>query len=259
MPSDNATPINTDRKYSFLPGSDIEIINPDAVRGRIRQALFDFDGTVSLVREGWQKIMEPLMVEFISQLPHTETDEQLGELVRDKILETTGKQTIYQMYWLAEEIERRGGEPLEPIEYKSEYLRRLEKHIKDRVAGLAEGRIEPLDMIVTGAFDILENFRARGIRMYCASGTDQPFARREAELLGATPFFDGGLWGALDDPSKFSKKMVIEKIIAASNLSGPELVAFGDGFVEIEEAKAIGGLAVGVATNEAERCGIDPW
>jgi hypothetical protein len=37
------------------------------------------------------------------------------------------------------------------------------------------------------------------------------------------------------------------------------LVAFGDGYVEIEDTKAAGGIAVGVASNEAARLGIDDW
>jgi hypothetical protein len=37
------------------------------------------------------------------------------------------------------------------------------------------------------------------------------------------------------------------------------LIAFGDGYVEIEDTKAAGGIAVGLATNEAERSGIDDW
>ena len=42
-------------------------------------------------------------------------------------------------------------------------------------------------------------------------------------------------------------------------MSGPEFVAFGDGFVEIEDTVRVGGIGVGVATNEAERAGIDEW
>ena len=34
-----------------LPGMEIEIIN-EVERGRIRHVLFDFDGTISLLREG---------------------------------------------------------------------------------------------------------------------------------------------------------------------------------------------------------------
>ena len=53
--------------------------------------------------------------------------------------------------------------------------------------------------------------------------------------------------------------MVIQKIIRGNHLSGPELIAFGDGFVEIEDTKAAGGIAIGLATNESERSGIDHW
>ncbi|MCU0501975.1 MAG: HAD family hydrolase, partial [Anaerolineae bacterium] len=57
----------------------------------------------------------------------------------------------------------------------------------------------------------------------------------------------------------FSKKILIERIIAENHLSGPEFVAFGDGFVEIEDSKQAGGIAVGVASDEAKRSGIDAW
>ena len=46
--------------------------------------------------------------------------------------------------------------------------------------------------------------------------------------------------------------MLIDRIIAEHALSGPEFVAFGDGFVEIEDTKRVGGIGVGVATDEAE-------
>ena len=46
-----------------------EIINPNIIRGQINQALFDFDGTISLIREGWQRIMIPMMVEILMETP----------------------------------------------------------------------------------------------------------------------------------------------------------------------------------------------
>ncbi|MGX8729080.1 MAG: hypothetical protein ACSW75_05860, partial [Lachnospiraceae bacterium] len=44
-----------------------EIIHP-YTGGGIRCALFDFDGTVSLIREGWQQIMTPYFCECIEAL-----------------------------------------------------------------------------------------------------------------------------------------------------------------------------------------------
>ena len=102
--------------------------------------LFDFDGTLSLIRQGWPEVMVPMFVEALPRLPG-ETDEQIGQLVLDDIMRLNGKQTIYQMIQLAERITERGGQPREPLWYKHEYLRRLEAHIGARTAGLESGAI----------------------------------------------------------------------------------------------------------------------
>jgi len=245
-------------RTSFLPGTSIEILNPHLERGRIRHALFDFDGTISLIREGWQGVMIPMMVEILLELETGETEEELTALVTEFVDRLTGKQTIYQMIQLCEEIRKRGGEPLDPLEYKWMYLDRLWERIKGRVAALKEGRVEPEQMMVPGSLDMLRAMRARGVTCYLASGTDEPYVLDEAAALGITPYF-AGIYGALDDYKSYSKKMVIERIINENRLSGSEFVAFGDGFVEIENAKAVGGIAVGVASNEATRCGVNEW
>jgi len=237
----------------------IELPNPRIERGRIRHALFDFDGTVSLIREGWQGVMVPHMVEVLQATGTSETEEELTRVVRDYVDFLTGKQTIYQMIRLAEEVERRGGRPEDPLVYKHEYLARLWERIKGRVADLKAGRVAPTDLAVPGAIETIQDLHARGVRLYLASGTDQPYVVDEAAALGVTPYFEGGVWGAVDDYKTFSKAMVIDRIIKENRLEGPEFVAFGDGYVEIENAKAVGGIAVGVATNEAERRGVDEW
>ena len=243
---------------SFLPGTSIEILNPHLKRGHIRHALFDFDGTLSLIREGWQGVMIPMMVESLLALETGETEEELTALVTEFVDRLTGKQTIYQMIQLCEEVRKRGGEPLDPLEYKWMYLNRLWERIKDRVAALKAGRVRPEQMMVPGALEMVKAMRNRGVTCYLASGTDEPYVLDEAAALGITPYF-AGIYGALDDYQSYSKKMVIERIINENHLSGPEFVAFGDGFVEIENAKAVGGIAVGVATNEATRCGVNEW
>ena len=93
-----------------------------------------------------------------------------------------------------------------------------------------------------------------------ASGTDECYVKREAELLQLTPFFDGGIYGAQDDYKTFSKALVIERLIKVNAIDGAELVGFGDGYVEIENVRDVGGYAVGVATNEANPgAGVDAW
>ena len=96
------------------------------------------------------------------------------------------------------------------------------------------------------------------VSLYLASGTDQIYMREEAELLDVAKYFDGGVFGALDDYKKFSKKILIEKIIRESDFEGSEFVGFGDGFVEIENVKEVGGVAVGVASDEPECLKVDP-
>ena len=243
----------------YLDGSCIEIVNPEVPRGPVRSALFDFDGTLSLIREGWQGVMIPMMVEALHALDTGETEAELTALVTDFVTRLTGKQTIYQMIELAAQVEARGGAPLDPLVYKRQYLERLWAHIEGRVAGLKRGEIAPADMLVPGSIDVLEGLKARGVACYLASGTDEPFVRDEAEALGLTPYFGNRVYGAQDDYRRFSKAMVIARIIQAHDLHGPELVAFGDGYVEIENTRAVGGVAVGVASNEAERTGIDAW
>ncbi len=138
------------------------------------------------------------------------------------------------------------------------YLDRLWERIKGRVAGLKNGYIKPEEVMVPGAVPLLEALRAQGVSCYLASGTDEPYVLDEVEALGITPYF-AGIYGALDDYQNYSKRMVIERILNENHLSGFELVTFGDGFVEIEDTKAAGGIAVGVASNEATRCGINEW
>ncbi|GAB4453712.1 MAG: hypothetical protein Kow00120_23610 [Anaerolineae bacterium] len=243
----------------FLEDSQIEIINPDLPRGRVRSALFDFDGTLSLIREGWQGVMIPMMVEVLQALDTGESEAELTALVTDFVTRLTGKQTVYQMIELAEQVKRRGGAPLDPLAYKWQYLERLWARIEHRVAGLKAGEIAPEDMLVPGSCDILERLKARGVACYLASGTDEVYVKDEAAALGLVPYFGAHIYGAQDDYKNFSKAMVIDRIIKTHDLSGPELVAFGDGYVEIENTKAVGGIAVGVATNEAARAGIDAW
>jgi phosphoglycolate phosphatase-like HAD superfamily hydrolase len=172
-----------------------------------------------------------------------------------------GKQTIYQMMQLADRIRERGGSPREPLWYKHEYLRRLEVRIGERIAGLQHGSISRESLLVHGSIELLEDLKSRGLRLYLASGTDEPFVKREAELLGLSSYFGPHVYGAQDDYQTFSKKLVIERILRENAIPGDKLLAFGDGYVEIENTKEVGGLAVAVASDEAHNGSgrMDEW
>jgi phosphoglycolate phosphatase-like HAD superfamily hydrolase len=229
-------------------------------RPQIRHVLFDFDGTLSLIRQGWPEVMVPMFIEALPRLPG-ETETELRKLVTDDIARLTGKQTIYQFIQLAERITQRGGQPRELLWYKHEYLRRLEDRIGGRTAGLRSGRIQPDELLVHGARPLLEHLRQRGLQLYLASGTDEPAVRQEAELLDVARYFGPHVYGAQDDYRQFSKKIVIDRILREHDVSGQYLLAFGDGYVEIENTKQVGGLAVAVASDEADNGSgrVDPW
>jgi phosphoglycolate phosphatase len=238
---------------------EIEIVNPDLRRGRFRFVLFDFDGTLSLIREGWPQVMIPMMTAVLRQTGTKESDEELTAAVEEFVMRLNGRQTIYQMIRLAEEVRRRGGESLEPLLYKQRYHDLLMARIQGRLADLESGAASPEQWTVPGSHALLAELRRRGLTLYLASGTDLKYVRREAALLGLADFFGEHIYGALDDYRRFSKKKVIERILHDHDLHGAELLGFGDGFVEIEEIKRVGGVAVAVASDEVNRRGVHAW
>ena len=237
----------------FLDNTTIEI-HREIQTGNIHHVVLDFDGTISLIRDGWQNVMVPMMVELLqAETDTTETEAQLEAIVVEFVDRLTGKQTIYQMIQLTEEIEKRRGTPKQPLAYKDEYNRRLLPVVEERIAGLAAGTLPAEPLRVPKSLEFLQSLREMGIHCYLASGTDVEFVKNEAELLGVAPYFDGGIFGALREYKKFSKAMVIQKIITDFELRGNELLIIGDGYVEIENARAVGAIAVGVASVEANR------
>ncbi len=231
-----------------------------APRPGISHVLFDFDGTLSLIRQGWPEVMVPMFTEVLPALPG-ETLADRARLAFEDIMRLNGKQTIYQIIQLAERIKERGGTPREPLWYKHEYLRRLNERIHDRLEGLRSGKLRPDNLLVHGARQLLELLKASGLHLYLASGTDEAFVKEEADLVQVTQYFGRQVYGAIDDYKQFSKKMVIERILRENRIPGEQLLSFGDGYVEIQNTKEAGGLAVGVASDEANNgCGrFDEW
>lgn len=221
----------------------------------IRHVLFDFDGTLSVLRQGWEAVMIPLMVEAICGL--NMASPQIEQEVRDYVDRSTGILTIHQMQWLAETVQRYGltGAPRSASEYKSLYLGRLMVHIRERLARLERGEDAPHQAMVAGAEGFLSALNQRGARLYLASGTDHADVVREADALNLLPYFTGGIYGALDHSEDHAKERVIQRILEENNLTGSELLVVGDGPVEIREGALRGARTLGVASDEAARHG----
>ena len=244
--------------YRPKENSQIEIVKQWADYD-IRYALFDFDGTISLIREGWQEIMIPYFTEVLCETGTGESREALEACVREFVDKLTGKQTIFQCLRLKEEVEKRGCKALEAIDYKNEYLRRLELRIKDRKEKLANGTCSPEDYLVPGSKAFVELLRDNGIKCYLASGTDEQDVLYEASLLKLDGVFAGGIHGAHAAMTECSKELVIRDMLEKEHILPNQLVSFGDGYVEVELVAQLGGLAIGVASEEKTRQGINAW
>ena len=238
----------------------IETVRPDASASQASVVIFDFDGTLSLIRSGWMEVMIPLCVEQLALLDTGECREELRQTVEEFVWRLTGKETIYQMMALADAVAARGGTPCPPAVYKKMYLERLWLKICDRIEALRSGRAKPEEYMVPGARALLETLRRQGMRMYLASGTDDANVKEEADLLDVARYFEGRIFGAQEDLKSFSKAMLVQQILAKTGgVQADQLLVFGDGFVEIEEVKRKGGTAVGVATAEPDCADIDEW
>jgi phosphoglycolate phosphatase len=237
----------------------IEIIHGQASAAKAKVVIFDFDGTLSLIRTGWMQVMVPMCVEQLAALKTGESAATLTEIVENFVSRLTGKETIYQMMALADAIRERGGQPLAARAYKKLYLDRLWLHIGSRLEELRRGRVSPERYLVPGARQWLELLSERGLRLYLASGTDDRDVKEEAALLDLARYFDDRIFGAQEDLASFSKALLVQQIVSRTGFSAEELLVFGDGYVEIEEVNKVGGVAVGVATSEPTCLTVDAW
>jgi phosphoglycolate phosphatase-like HAD superfamily hydrolase len=202
--------------------------------------------------------MIPYFVEVLKDTPNAESKELIEEGVSLFVDRLTGKQTIFQCIRLDEEVVKRGGKKCEPGVYKTEYLRRLGVHIKNRIKDLTENSDKAHEYIVPGGLQLLKLLSEKGCNLYLASGTDETDVINEACLLGLDKYFGKHIYGAHDAMTDCSKEAVIKDIIDRNNLTGEELLSFGDGYVEIELVSDVGGYSVGAATDEVRRKGINP-
>ncbi len=236
----------------------LEILNPEhRPHGKIRTVIFDFDGTFSTLRCGWEKVMRKLMLELISD--GNEYDTELEEKVDTYIDSSTGIQTVYQMEWLKNEVEKAGfGKPERDVWwYKDEYNRRLMDEVNNRIARLESGEEKPQQYLIAGAVEFLKLLKEMGINAYLASGTDHKDVVHEATILGVADMFTE-IKGAPEREAACSKEAVLKKLIEENGESGDNLLVIGDGKVEIALGVASGTFTLGVATDEEKRCVLNP-
>jgi phosphoglycolate phosphatase len=230
----------------------LEIVHPEADLSRARVALFDFDGTISLIRSGWMEIMVSMFMAELQKFTAKEEESQLVSDIEDSIHRLTGKDTIYQMHALTNWVKDLGGSPLEPADYKRLFLDRLLSRVRVRLNLLESTRAVPAQYLVPGVLDFITTLKERGLALYLASGTDDPNLQEEARALDLLPFFGNHIYGARNDGQGFNKAALVLHLLGVEGYKPEELLVFGDGFIEVDVAKKVGGFAVGVATDEPE-------
>ena len=251
----------------YIPGTEIELADEGVLSrtGHIKHALFDHDGTISTIRQGWESVMEPMMIRAILGERYETAGEDLITRVREQVLEfidsSTGIQTILQMEGLVDMVHEMNivpdNEIMDKFGYKKIYNNALMEVVSGRLEKLISRSLQVDDFTIRGSIEFLRALKKRGIKLYLASGTDRQDVINEAEVLGYADLFDGGIYGSENDIRKYSKKMIINRIMDENRLSGNELVVFGDGPVEIRECKKSEGIAVGVASDEIARSGLN--
>ncbi len=254
------------RRAQYLAGTEIELVRTLPQELKIGHAIFDHDGTLSTLRQGWEEIMEPMMVRAILGPRFEDAPEGLYHKVvaqvRRYIDKTTGVQTLLQMQGLAQMVRQFGcvapGEVLDAAGYKRLYNEELLALVQQRLAKLQRGELATEDFQIKNARAGLEALHAKGLKLYLASGTDTQDVVTEARALGYEHLFEGRIYGAEGDVSVETKRLVMEQILREHHLRGPALVTFGDGPVEMRAAHRCGGVAVGIASDEVRRFGLNP-
>jgi len=253
------------RKARIVEGTEFEIVRDLPADLDVRHVIFDHDGTLSTLRQGWEAIMEPMMVRAVLGPRYEDADEALYhkvlECVRSYINRTTGVQTLVQMQGLAEMVRRFGCVPEDEVAdahaYKALYDVELRALVERRTAKMARGELNAEDFQIRGARAFLERLHAAGLRLYLVSGTDTAEVEAEARALGYAHLFEGGIFGAIGDVRVEAKRIVLDRLIRQEGLGGRRLATFGDGPVEMRETRKREGLAVGVASDEVRRFGLN--
>ncbi|MGH9617563.1 MAG: PfkB family carbohydrate kinase, partial [Acidobacteriaceae bacterium] len=246
-----------------ITGTEIELVGELPADLDIAHCIFDHDGTLSTLREGWERIMEPMMVRAVLGPEYEAADSALlakiTKQVRGFIDRTTGIQTLVQMKGLVELVKQAGfvgrSQILDEHGYKNIFNSELLKTIEKRMAKLESGELPPNDFQIKNAMLLLRELHRRGIKLYLASGTDQADVVAEAKAMGYADMFEGRIFGAVGDVNVEAKKMVLDAIIAENELSAYQFATFGDGPVEMRETRKCGGFAIGVASDEVRRFG----
>jgi len=253
-------------RATLITGTEYELVPPDQLgAGNVEHVIFDHDGTLSTLRQGWEDIMAPMMLRAVLGPMYGKTRPSVVSDVKRQIAEfidrTTGIQTLVQMKGLIDLVREWGFVPddeiLDEHGYKAIYNDLLLQRVQVRINKIRLGQLAREDFHIKNAIPLLRALRDAGLVLHLASGTDQADVIAEANELGFGEFFGERIYGSTGHIEHDAKKVVIDGIISQIGLDGSKILTFGDGPVEMRETRRIGGTSVGVCSDEIRRYGFN--
>jgi len=223
----------------------IEIMRRPSTAPRI--AAIDFDGTMSLIRIGWQHVMHGVMRAALA--PYHPRLEQLDDEITGYIARSTGQPSIIQMAWVDEHVLLYGGVSHGAQHYLDQFSQAMSAQIDARVASIDDDASADACM-VPGARAFLGKLRMHGIPMALVSGTERHHLIRESQALRIHDFFDAGIYGPGMHAPAFTKLDALQQLVHLYDVGAGELLSVGDGPVEIMAGKELHGFSLAIASHE---------
>lgn len=226
----------------------------DRASTRIEVCVLDFDGTISLLRRGWESVMMALFLDRLAM--EAPPDQAVRDELDRYIHASAGLQTILQMEWFSRYLHGRfpdSTQPGDPWFFKDRYNERLMdvvgRRIRDAQDAGASGNPGVAGWLVPGALAFLQALRAAKVRCCIASGTDHEDVLREAALLGVLDLVSEAR-GAPRRSRECSKEALVRGLLEDAPGVQERIMVVGDGRVEIEVARRYGAMALGIASDE---------
>ncbi|MCX5714608.1 MAG: HAD hydrolase-like protein [Candidatus Omnitrophica bacterium] len=217
----------------------------------IRLAIFDFDDTVSTALSFGMQIEEDMAIEILSG--ENEPTEAIRQEAHELMIGYLGRPVDQLVLQAIANAQGRGIIVIkDAAAYCVEYRKRRDARLKQ------EEKFWPQNPpLVKGIIPLLEYFHSRRIPCYVITGGDVAAREYVAEKIGLKKYFKG-IYGATGEAGnrQFNKADLIRVIMAREKAEGREvrpgqIAVFGDGQADVQNAKAVGAIAIGLAVDEA--------
>jgi len=224
----------------------IEIINSPTAAPHL--AAIDFDGTMSLIRIGWQQVMHGVMQAAL--LPHYPDSARLDSEIYTYIAHSTGQPSIIQMAWVDEQVILHGGPARGAQAYLDLFSHAMRDRIDHKIASIHDDASADA-LMVPGARAFLQMLAYYNVRIALVSGTEHIHLLRESAALRIDHFFDAGIHGPGPHNPGFTKGDAMAALIDTYQVAPARFLSVGDGPVEIMAGKSLAGYSIAVASHEA--------